>query len=60
MPSPKLPAGHEPGTLNCALCIPITRTTLERCPNICDGLLHRVGIQEISDECNLRSFVRRA
>jgi hypothetical protein len=60
MPSPELPAGHEPGTFNCSLCIPITRTTLETCPTGCQGLLHRVGVLEICDECNLQRSIRRA
>jgi hypothetical protein len=41
----------QPGNHRCRLCIEITKETLAACA-ACDGLLHRVGIEEICDSGN--------
>jgi hypothetical protein len=47
----EIPNGHEAGNHRCPECIVITKQTLAHCP-ACDGLLHRVGDEEVCDGCN--------
>jgi hypothetical protein len=52
----EIPDGHEPGNRRCPSCIEITKETLEDCP-ACEGLLHRVGDEEVCDRCNKKRSV---
>jgi hypothetical protein len=52
----EIPDGHEPGNRRCPSCIEITKETLEDCP-ACEGLLHRVGDEEVCDRCNEKRSV---